>query len=438
MKLAVDGALSDLSERERRLLLDRRSEDAPEVREKVREIVDRVRRQGDEALREMARTYDGVELAELEVPRDRWDAALGRLDLDVRAALKKAALNIETFHRAQIPDPLELEVVPGVRLGRTSVPLASAGVYAPGGRAAYPSSVLMGVVPARAAGVREVVVCSPPGPDGTPPDEVLAACAISGATRLFAIGGAGAVAALAHGTRSVPRTDVVVGPGNRWVTEAKRQIAGDVRIDGPAGPSEVLVVAEDGAADPDRIAAELVAQAEHDPEAAVALVTPSARLLAACRAALARAVAETPRRDVVETALARSGALLRAEDRRAALAFARDYAPEHLALYTADPRTDLDVVTTAGTAFLGHESSVAFGDYLSGANHVLPTGGRARSFSGLSTDHFLRAFTWQEIDAEGARTLSDPVRRLAEAEGLPAHARAAELRAGDPTEDEER
>jgi histidinol dehydrogenase len=322
---------------------------------------------------------------------------------------------------------VELETEAGVRLGRRAVPLPAVGVYAPGGRAAYPSSVLMGVVPARAAGVPEIVVCSPPGPSGEPPPEVLAACAIAGATRLFALGGAGAVGALAFGTESVPRVEAIVGPGNQWVTEAKRQVAGELRIDSPAGPSEVLVVAHPGA-DPERVAGELVAQAEHDPEAAVAAVTWDARLLARVRNALEAQVADSPRRGILEAALADRGALLLARDRTEALDFAEAYAAEHLALFTEDPRGDLDTQTTAGTVFLGEPSTVAFGDYLTGANHVLPTSGRSRSFSGLSVLEFLRFYTWQEVTPDAAATLSGAVGRMADAEGLPGHAAAARNR----------
>jgi len=323
-----------------------------------------------------------------------------------------------------------VETEPGVRLTRRFAPLERVGVYAPGGRAAYPSSVLMGVVAARAAGVGEVIVCSPPGPEGEPPVAVLAALAIAGADRLFALGGAGAVAAMAFGTESVPRCDAVVGPGNRWVDEAKRQVAGEVLIDAPAGPSEVLVVAEEGA-DPGRVAAELVAQAEHDPDAAVVLVTTSPELLAAVEEALARQVAAAPRRDTVLAALATRGALLLADDLDQALAFARAYAPEHLALYTGDPAGDLAAVPTAGTVFLGEASAVAFGDYLTGANHVLPTAGASRSWSGLSALTFLRSWTVQEVTPEAARALAGDAGTLAEAEGLPAHAAAARLRGSD-------
>ena len=427
LKLRIDAKVSELGPGERDLLLERRPAGEGELRDRVAAILEEVRRDGDAALLRMARDFDGVELPRLEVPRERWGEALETLDPAVRAELERAARNLEAFHRAQLPADVELETEPGVRLGRKVVPLRAVGVYAPGGRAAYPSSVLMGVVPARAAGVREIVVTSPPGPSGEPPAEVLAACAIGGATRLFALGGAGAVAALAYGAGSIPQVDAVVGPGNRWVTEAKRQVAGELRIDSPAGPSEVLVIAGPDA-DPDRVAGELVAQAEHDPEAAVAVVSWDAGLLDRVREALARQVSAAPRRSVVKEALAHLGAFLLAEDRAEALRFAEEYAAEHLAIFTDDPRGDMGTQTTAGTVFLGSSSTVAFGDYMTGANHVLPTSGRSRSFSGLSTLEFVRFFTWQELTEEGAAAMSEGTARLADAEGLPGHAAAARAR----------
>ncbi|TVP76595.1 MAG: histidinol dehydrogenase [Gemmatimonadales bacterium] len=430
LPMAVEARTDELTPEQRDVLLARRPSGEGELRQAVAELLREVARDGDRALVRMARDFDGVELEALEVPRARWDQALDSLDPQLRADLERAARNIEVFHRAQIPGEVRVEVEPGLVLGRRTTPLPAVGVYAPGGRAAYPSSVLMGVVPARAAGVPQIVVCSPPGPDGLPPEAVMAACALGGATRLFALGGAGAVAALARGTESVPRVEAIVGPGNQWVTEAKRQVAGELRIDSPAGPSEVLVVAGPGA-DPARVAAELVAQAEHDPEAAVAAVSWSTPLLAAVRTELARQVADSPRREIVETALERRGGLLEAPDRAAALAFAEDYAAEHLALYTDDPRADLDTQTTAGTVFVGEDATVAFGDYLTGANHVLPTSGRSRSFSGLSVLEFLRFHTWQELTPAAARSLAGPTGRLADLEGLPGHARAARMRGNE-------
>jgi histidinol dehydrogenase len=285
----------------------------------------------------------------------------------------------------------------------------------------------MGVIPAKAAGVKDVVVCSPPGPDGVPSREVLAACAIGGADRLFALGGAGAIAALTYGTASVPAVDAIVGPGNRWVTEAKRQVAGRILIDSPAGPSEVLVLADE-TADPSLIACEVLAQAEHDPEAACVVVTTSATIASEAEREIARQLEDAPRADVCRQALAACGAILVADSLDEALSFANRYATEHLSIMTASASADARKVRTAGTTFVGPSASVAFGDYMTGANHVLPTMGRARSFSGLSTLNYLRSFTIQEITPAGARAMADDVETLALAEGLPAHAAAARAR----------
>lgn len=424
---AVRGRVAELSDAERELMLGRAPDDLSGVQTAVAGLIADVRVRGDDALREMAARFDGVQLATLEVPPEAWAEAVDALDPKVRSALERAARNIRTFHEAQIPADVEIEVEPGVQLGRRFVPLAAVGVYAPGGRAAYPSSVLMGAVPAVAAGVEEIVVCSPPGPDGRPSKEVLAAAKIAGATRLFAVGGAGAVAAMAYGAGSIPRCAAVVGPGNKWVLEAKRQVAGEVVIDSPAGPSEVLVLADE-TADPVKVAAELVAQAEHDPEAACALVSTSLELIEETEHELERQLGAAPRREVIETALRTRGGLLLADSRDEAIGFTDAWAAEHLAIYTADPRADLEGISTAGTVFLGGPGAVAFGDYITGANHVLPTAGTSRSFSGLSVLHYLRSYTWQELTEEGAASLADDVVTLAEAEGLPGHGAAAALR----------
>lgn len=447
----AQGRIGDLTAEARRHLMERAPSDEPEVTAQVAALLADVRARGDDALLEMSKRFDGVELASLEVPKARWYEALEALDTGVRDALARASVNIRRFHEAQLPDDVSMDVEPGVRITRRWTPLERVGVYAPGGRAAYPSSVLMGVVPARTAGVGQVVVCSPPGPSGEPPAAVLAACALGGADRLFAVGGAGAVAALAFGTGSVPAVDAIVGPGNRWVTEAKRQVAGRLIIDSPAGPSEVLVLA-DGTAEPGLVAREVLAQAEHDPEAAcvVVVVTPASggaapgpdgggvgdaptaadALAAAIREAIAAQLAEAPRRDVAAAALAANGAVLVADDLEEAVAFTRAWAPEHLSVMTDDARVVASRIKTAGTTFVGPFASVAFGDYLTGANHVLPTAGRARSFSGLSVQHYLRSYTVQEITARGAAALADDVALLADAEGLPAHAAAARARRG--------
>jgi histidinol dehydrogenase len=427
LRLRAEGPLDALTAETRALLLDRSTSTDDSVRATVAGILAEVRRGGDAALRVLARVYDRVELDALEVPRAAWREALAQVDPAVRRAMERAAAHIEAAHRAWVPREERVEIAPGVVVGRRPDPLGRVGVYAPGGRAAYPSSVLMGAVPARVAGVAEIVLCSPPGPDGRPSGAVLAAAELAGVDRVFALGGAGAVAAMAYGTASVPRVDRIVGPGNAWVAEAKLQVAGAVSIDSPAGPSECLVLA-DAAADPARVAREVVAQAEHDPRACAVVVVygdGAAAQAARVAAALAPLVEAAPRRAVIAESLTTRGALLTAPDAAAALAFAADYAPEHLVLASADAAALLPGVRSAGTVFVGEPASNAFGDYLTGANHILPTGGLARSYSGLSTLDFVRWTTWQAITPAGAAALARDVAAFAEAEGLPGHAAAA-------------
>jgi len=424
--LRVTGMLEALGDDALRLLLDRSTSSDAAVRARTAEIVADVRARGDDALRALAREYDGVELGALEVERPAWDAALDALDPALRAAMERAAANVRTAHEAFRPRPVEVETEPGVLVGRRPDPLRRVGVYAPGGRAAYPSSVLMGVVPAKVAGVEEVIVCSPPGPDGLPSPVVLAAAALAGADRVFAVGGAGAIAAMAHGTATLPRVDRIVGPGNAWVAEATLQVAGAVAIDSPAGPSELLVLA-DFSADPQAVARELLAQAEHDPRAAVVAVVVGEELASEVETALARLLPDQPRADVIAEALRANGAVLAAQDYDRAIAFANDYAPEHLllAVYEAEQDAILARLRAAGTVFVGLSSSVAFGDYMTGANHVLPTGGLARSYSGLSTLDFVRWTSWQRVTTAAAARLAPDVGAFADAEGLPGHAAAA-------------
>jgi histidinol dehydrogenase len=428
LELAVRGRLGDVPEDSVRALIERAPGVDEGLVEQVRSLIEEVQREGDAALRSMAERFDGVELERVEVPREAWEEALAGLEPGTRAALERAAANIRSFHEAQRPDEIRVVTEPGVVVTRCWTPLRRVGVYAPGGTAAYPSSVLMGVVPARAAGVEEVVVCSPAGPGGRPPVSVLAACAIGGADRVFAIGGAGAVAAMAFGTETVPAVDAIVGPGNRWVTEAKRQLAGTVTIDSPAGPSEILVLTDD-TADPELVAVEVLAQAEHDPDAACLVVTTSESVAALAEGALQTRLEAAERASIARAALARAGGFLIVDNLDEAVVFAERFAAEHLSVMTRDAPAVARRMRNAGTIFVGASASVAFGDYLTGANHVLPTAGRSRSFSGLSTQHFFRSFTVQEIDEEGATRLAGDVAQLARAEGLPAHAEAALARA---------
>ena len=424
-RLRFAGGVGSLSAFDRAALLDRTTSRDAGVRATVEGIVERVRRGGDAALREMAEAFDGVRLDALEVGRARCREALDALPAALRRAMERAAVNIERAHGAFLPAASEVETEPGVVVGRRPDPLGRVGLYAPGGRAAYPSSVLMGAVPARLAGVGEIVLCSPPSHgSGRPPDAVLAAAALAGVERVFSIGGAGAIAAMACGTESVPRVDRIVGPGNAWVAEAKLQCAGICSIDGPAGPSELLVIA-DGGADAAVIVREMLAQAEHDPLACVVAVVVGDALADDVERMLVDAAAVQPRRPIVEAALARAGGVLRARSREEALGMANAYAAEHLLLLVDEPERALAALRNTGTVFVGAASSVAFGDYMTGANHVLPTGGLARSWSGLSTFDFVRWTTYQRIEPAAARRLASDVATFAEAEGLPAHAAAA-------------
>ncbi len=424
LTLAYRGALTAVDEEARRTLFDRTATNDDLVRDTVAAIIDLVKREGDDALRSLAREYDQVKLAALEVPKAAWQSALDGLDAALVEALRRAARNIETVHRAAMPVPTRSEPEPGVVIERWPQPLGRVGVYAPGGKASYPSSVLMGVIPARVAGVREVVVCSPPGKSGLPPAGVLAACAIAGVDRVFALGGAGAIAAMAYGTTSVPRVDAIVGPGNAYVAEAKVQVASTVVIDAPAGPSELLVLADE-TADAAMVARELIAQAEHDEMACAVALVLGQEMAEKVEASLRVQAAATRRAAIVKQALEGQGGVLVATSREQMAAFATMYAPEHLLVVMADGASIARDVRGAGTIFLGGTTSVAFGDYMTGANHVLPTGGAARAYSGLSLDTFFRWTTVQSVSPAAAASLAEAVGVFADAEGLDGHARSA-------------
>ena len=422
--LRFSGRLADLAPADRLALLDRRTSSDPAIRARTAEIITDIRSRGDAALRELAARYDGVALDAIEVPRSRWMRALDGLDAEVRRAMQRSTRNIVRAHEAFRPAPAECETEPGIIVGRRPDPLGRVGVYAPGGRAAYPSSVLMGALPARVAGVGEVVLCSPPESTGTPSSIMLAAAALAEVDRVFAVGGAGAIAAMAYGTSTVPRVDRIVGPGNAYVAEAKLQVTGAVAIDSPAGPSELLVLADDSS-DPRGVAIELLGQAEHDPRACVVVVAAGDAIARAIAGAIESLVDAQPRRDIVLAALAAAGGVLAAASIDEAVAFANDYAPEHLLVALADPNAVLPRIRHAGTVFLGTRASVAFGDYMTGANHVLPTGGLARSYSGLSPLDFVRWTTYQGVSPRAATSLAEDVATFAMAEGLPGHALAA-------------
>jgi histidinol dehydrogenase len=420
------GPIDAVSAADRRALFDRSTSTDAAVRQQTAEIIARVQRDGDDALRALAFEFDGATLATLDVPRDAWACALERMAPELRAALERTVRNVRYAHTAFLPTAIEVETEPGILIGRRPDPLHRVGVYAPGGRAAYPSSLIMGVVPAKVAGVREVIVCSPPSASGHPSDVVLAAAQLAGADRVIAVGGAGAIAAMAYGTATVPRVDRIVGPGNVWVAEAKLQCAGAVAIDSPAGPSELLVIADDTAS-PHIIAREMLAQAEHDPRTAVLCVAIGADVAMRVRAAIDVLLQDAPRADIITAAFRIAGGVLHAPSLDAAVSFANEWAAEHLLVAVAAPLQDRAVAAlrNAGTIFLGAASSVAFGDYMTGANHVLPTGGLSRCYSGLSTLDFFRWTSWQRVTPAAAAALADDVARFADSEGLPSHAAAA-------------
>jgi histidinol dehydrogenase len=383
-----------------------------------------VKARGDVALFEMASAFDGVEITKLEVPRAAWQEGLASLDHDLIDAMERSIRNLESVQRAFFPTASEMSPEAGIVIGRRPDPIDRVGIYAPGGRAAYPSSVLMGAIPARVAGVREVILCSPPGPSGLPSAVVLAAAELAGVDRVFAIGGAGAIGAMAYGTESVPSVDRIVGPGNAYVAEAKLQVAGVVAIDSPAGPSELLIIA-DASSDQAVVVREALAQAEHDPRAVVVIVAVGQDIANGIGEKLIAAIPSQVRSEVIEESLRTRGAVLCATDMNEALAFNNVFAPEHLLLAVANAKTLVPRCRNTGTIFVGERSSVAFGDYMTGANHVLPTGGLARSYSGLSVLDFMRWTTYQVIDDDAARSMAQDVGVFADAEGLPAHAATA-------------
>ncbi|CCQ36399.1 histidinol dehydrogenase [Natronomonas moolapensis 8.8.11] len=416
-------AVADLSPDERAAFFERDA-GIEGARETAGDILDRVESEGDVALRSYASEFDGVEVGNIDVT-DEAERAYEAIDPDLQEAIETAAENIRVFHERQVPDDWRANV-DGRELGRRYRPLSRVGVYAPGGTAAYPSSVLMGVVPAVVAGVDHVAVATPPAEDL--PAATLAAAHVADADAVYQVGGAQAVAALAYGTETVAPVEKIVGPGNKWVTAAKAAVRGDVEIDFLAGPSEVLVVC-DGTADPDLVAADLLAQAEHDPNASAVCVTDDAATAEAVADACERQLGARDRREVIEAALDNDASgVLYARSMSEAVLFAEEYAAEHLSIVAADEEAILDRIDSAGSAFLGETAPVAAGDYASGPNHVLPTGGLAAVAGGLSVDHFLRSTTVQKLDGDALADLRETVTTLARAEGLEAHAESVEKR----------
>lgn len=398
----------------------------PRVVEGVRFILDRVRSEGDEALVALTKEHDGADVTgRIQVPPEEIEEASTRVERPLAAALDAMAERLLDLHRRQVPRAWEDER-DGVRFGETVHPVRAAGCYVPGGRAAYPSSVLMTVVPARAAGVERVVVCTPPAEDGSVPDTVLYAARAGAVDAVYRLGGAQAIAAMAFGTETVSAVDTIVGPGNVWVTAAKREVMGIVGVDALAGPTELVIVA-DTTADPAVLAVDLVAQCEHDPAARTTLIALDAALPAAVEGPLAAEVEASPRAEVVRSALEHAAAVV-VTDEAAAASLVDELSPEHLQVVTSDPRGFLARVRSYGAAFLGAHTAVSLGDYGVGSNHVLPTMATARFSSGLRAAHFVTVSAFTEADDRGAARFGPEVEAVARAEGLDAHARASEVR----------
>ena len=403
-------------------ILARREEEA-DLSAAVAEIVAAVRREGDEALRRYAKAFDRTDLEELEVPAEALDRAAEALDPSLRAVLEEAAENIRDYHRRQVRSSFVISEEDGVILGQKVIPLDRVGLYIPGGTAAYPSTVLMDAIPAKLAGCPELIMVSPPSRDGEIAPVILAAARIAGVDRVFRVGGAQAVAALAWGTETVPRVDKIVGPGNAYVAEAKRQVFGQVAIDMIAGPSEILIVA-DGAGDPRHMAADLLSQAEHDRNASAVLITDSMELAQAVQREIEVQLKELPRRETARASIDGNGKIVVTDDILQGIEIANALAPEHLELCVDSPFDYLDKVRHAGSIFLGRNCPEALGDYFAGPNHTLPTSGTARFSSPLSVDDFVKKSQFTYYTAAALERVSDKIARFAREEGLEGHARS--------------
>ena len=399
------------------------------LRHGVEEIISAVREGGDAALRELSAKYDHCTLDALEVTEAEFAAAEASLDPALKTAIREAAGRIEAFHRAAAPQPVSVETAPGVTVERVLRPITRVGLYVPAGTAPLPSTALMLGVPAAIAGCRQVVMCSPARADGRCDEAVLYVARLTGVHKVFKLGGAQAIAAMAYGTASVPKCDKLFGPGNAWVTEAKLQVSGDpagAAIDMPAGPSEVLLIA-DAEANAAFVAADLLSQAEHGPDSQVVLLSPSQEMLDDVAVEVARQLAQLPRHAIATQALAQSR-LIKVESLGQALEVSNQYAPEHLILQVREPRSWLENIESAGSVFLGAWTPESVGDYCSGSNHVLPTYGYARSYSGVSVASFQKQVTVQEVSPDGLRNIGPCAATLAAAEQLEAHRRAVTMR----------
>ncbi len=411
-------------------LLKRSQIDSNSVLETVRDIVSDVKNNQDNALRSYTKKFDGVDLKEFLVSEDDVKESLSKIDPELTSSIKKAASNIRKFHQAQLTEEWSMEIDNGVTAGQIIRPLEKVGCYIPGGRAAYPSSILMTVIPAKVAGVNEIICCTPPGRNGKVDDVILATAFLAGADKVYQVGGAQAIAAMAYGTETIEHVDKIVGPGNIFVTAAKKMVYGQVDIEFPAGPSEVLIIADE-TGNPHFIAMDMLAQAEHDPQSASVLVTTSPELAEKVKLNIEAELPHMKRKEIIQESLDNNGLIVLVDDIHEAIDFSNDYAPEHLMIMTAQPEEIVPDIKNAASIFLGDLTPVAAGDYGSGTNHVLPTALCARMYSGLSTESFLKKPTFQKITKDGLNSLKDVVIPLAEYEGLYAHAESFRRRLGD-------
>ena len=399
------------------------------VEEPVAAILADVKKRGDEAVLEYTARFDRCDLSSLAVTAEEIEEAMNQVEPEFLEVLHKAAANIREFHTAQVRQSLVLTPRSGVVLGQRITPIERVGLYVPGGTAAYPSTVLMDAIPAKIAGCEKIVMVTPPGADGKINPAILAAAKIAGVTDIFKMGGAQAVAALAYGTESVPKVDKIVGPGNAFVAEAKKQVFGMVAIDMIAGPSEILVLA-DGRSDPRVVAADMLSQAEHDRNATAVLVTESMALAQAVQAELETQLEALPRRDIARASVDNNGMIIVADTLMQGIEIANRLAPEHLELLVDDPFSYLDAIRNAGSVFLGRSCPEALGDYFAGPNHTLPTSGTARFSSPLGVDDFVKKSQFLYYTPDALDAVAEDVAKFARKEGLEAHARSAVIRSG--------
>ena len=405
----------------------RRLAGSEDVEKAARKIIERVRVGGNPELLACIKQFDGAQIEAVEVSPAEWEEACEAVDPAVRAVMGTAVSRVRAFHRKRIPSSWEMREEGGAYMGQRLRPLQRVGLYVPGGKALYPSSVIMTATPASIVEVPEIVMATPPAPDGSICPEVLLAARLAGVHRVFKMGGAHAVAALAFGTQSVPRVDKIVGPGGIWVATAKRLVFGEVGIDSEAGPTEVCVVA-DASATPAWVAADLISQAEHDEVAQAVLITHTKGLVSKVEAELKKQLEKLERAEIARTSLSSRGAIVVTRNLEESITLANEYASEHLVLCVENPEAALKQVTNAGSVFLGHYTPVAVGDYLAGPNHVLPTAGTARFFSPLGIEDFLKRTSFVQFDASKLRELGPDVMKLAEVEGLTGHGTSVDLR----------